>query len=77
MSWQAINDMLGRAMIDERFARLLLTDPPLAAREGGFNLTPEESEVLQRVKINDIAELSQVLLTELRNYEQQGLSSEG
>ena len=77
MSWQAINDMLGRAVIDEHFATLLLADPLSAAQEGGFDLTQKELEVLRRVKSRDIVELSQFLLIEFKKDEQRGVSAEG
>jgi|GraSoiStandDraft_54_1057290.scaffolds.fasta_scaffold473736_2 hypothetical protein len=70
MSRKAINNLLGQAMIDDRFARKLLADPLQAALEGGFDLTVKERAILQSVKARNIAELSQVLLEQLEDEEQ-------
>lgn len=66
MSWKTINELLGRATIDRRFAQKLLANPLQAALEGGFDLTPQEQAVLRDVKANDLAELSQILLARLK-----------
>lgn len=62
MSWQTVNQMLGLAMIDEKFAHRLLTDPLHTALEFGFDLTREEQDFLRDVKASDVAELSQILV---------------
>ena len=62
MSWQTVNQMLGLAIVDTKFAHRLLANPLYAAVEFGFDLTPEEQEFLREVKAQDIAELSQILI---------------
>jgi hypothetical protein len=70
MSRKTINNLLGQAIIDDSFARKLLADPLQAALQGGFDLTPEEQEILRRIKAKDIAELSKVLMEQLKDEEQ-------
>jgi len=67
MSWQAINDILGKALLDQRFAKMLLTDPAHAVREGGFDLTAEELDVFLKIKAENIVDLSANLLTQFEN----------
>ncbi len=67
MSWQAINDILGKALLDQRFAKMLLLDPARAVREGGFDLTAEELDVLLKIKAENIIDLSTNLLTQFKN----------
>lgn len=62
MSWQAINNLLTRAVLDPHFAHTLLTDPVEAIHESGLDLTGEEKQILCKAKARDIAELSQILL---------------
>ncbi len=70
MSWQAINDILGRALLDQHFASTLLTDPLSAVREGGFDLTSEELDVLLNVKAENIIALSNMLLIQFKDNRQ-------
>lgn len=70
MSRKTINNLLGQAMIDDRFASKLLADPLQAALQGGFELTVEEQAILHSIKARDIAELSQILLEQLKDEEQ-------
>jgi hypothetical protein len=65
MSWQNINHILGLAMVDTNFARRLLTNPLVAIREFGFELTAEEERVLREVRASDVSELSQILVAKL------------
>jgi predicted secreted hydrolase len=62
MSWQTINQILGLAMVDEKFAGRLLANPLEAVREFGFDLTDEEQATLLKVRAKDISELSQILV---------------
>ena len=62
MSWQTINKILGLTTVDPEFARRLLANPLVAVQEVGFDLTPEEQQVLGTVRVNDIAELSRILV---------------
>ncbi|MEO9028675.1 MAG: Os1348 family NHLP clan protein [Ktedonobacteraceae bacterium] len=62
MSWQTINEILGLAIVDAKFAHRLLANPLSATQELGFDLTEEEQDVLRQVKASDISELSQVLI---------------
>jgi predicted secreted hydrolase len=64
MSWQTINQILGLAMVDEKFAGRLLANPLEAVREFGFDLTDEEQATLLKVRAKDISELSQILVEE-------------
>lgn len=65
MSWQNINQMLGLAMVDTKFADRLLANPLTAIREFGFDLTDEEENILREVKASDVSELSQILVERL------------
>lgn len=65
MSWQTINQILGLAMVDEKFARRLLANPLPTIREFGFDLTEKEEHILREVKANDVSELSQILVERL------------
>lgn len=67
MSWQAINDILGKALLDQRFAEMLLMNPVRAVREGDFDLTAEELDVLLKIKAESIVDLSAKLLIQLEN----------
>ncbi|HEU5378224.1 MAG TPA: Os1348 family NHLP clan protein [Ktedonobacteraceae bacterium] len=69
MSWQTINNMLGLAIIDPKFANRLLANPLLTAEEFGFELTTAEREVLRDVQARDITELGQILLKRLGGEE--------
>ena len=62
MSWQTINQILGLAMVDSKFARRLLANPLAAVHEFGFDLTTEEQRTLAQVKASDISQLSQILV---------------
>ncbi|HEY1351802.1 MAG TPA: Os1348 family NHLP clan protein [Ktedonobacteraceae bacterium] len=70
MSWQTINNILTRAVLDAQFAHTLLTDPLEAILESGLDLTWEERQVLCEAKARDIAELSQILLARFGDGEQ-------
>lgn len=65
MSWQTINQILGLAMVDEKFAGRLLANPLEAVREFGFDLTEEEQATLLKVRAKDVSELSQILVEKL------------
>lgn len=69
MSWQEINRILTRAMIDGQFAGKLLADPIRAIGDAGFDLTAEEQQVLREAKAKDIVELSQIILRQIEHEE--------
>jgi hypothetical protein len=69
MSWQTINKILSRAVVDTQFASRLLADPLAAVQEFGFDLTIEEQNVLCKVNARDISELSQILLEKFASKE--------
>lgn len=52
-------------MIDPDFCEELLVDPPTAALRHGWQLTPEELEVLRQIKVNTIYEFSEQVLEKL------------
>lgn len=70
MSKKAINRLLGRALLDDHFAEKLLANPLRTAQEAGYDLTLEEQAILQNARAKDVAELSQILLTQLKDNEQ-------
>ena len=65
MSWEVVNQIVARALIDTRFAQNVLTDAPQAIKDAGFELTLEEQQVFQDIKARDIPELAQILLKQL------------
>jgi hypothetical protein len=67
MSWQMVNDILGKALFDQSFAKLLLSDPLHAVREGGFDLTAEELDVLLAIRAENIIDLSRQLRLHFKN----------
>lgn len=69
MSWQAINKLLARAMIDPRFAGRLLDNPLQTLQEAGFELTAEERQIFCNARARDISELSQLLLAQVKRGE--------
>ncbi|HET8842794.1 MAG TPA: Os1348 family NHLP clan protein [Ktedonobacteraceae bacterium] len=70
MSWQTLNNILTRAMIDPLFANKLLSNPLEAVHEFGFEITPREQQILNTAQAKDISELSQLLLTQLGDTEE-------
>lgn len=72
MTWETINQLLGRAAVDDHFAGKLVANPLRAAQEIGCELTAEEKAILQNVWVSDITELSQTLLSRMKNEEQPG-----
>ena len=70
MSWQTLNSILTRAMIDPLFANKLLSNPLEAVHEFGFEITPKEQQILNAVQVKDISELSQLLLNQLEHTEE-------
>lgn len=74
MSWQTIDEMLGLAIIDLAFREELLQSPLAAARERGFELTPDEASLVQAIRASDLSEFSQCIVdaknsTTLQNKE--------
>lgn len=65
MSWEAINKIFTRAMIDTQFAQSLLADPLQAVNDAGFELTADEQSIFFGAKANDVSELSAIILTRL------------
>jgi hypothetical protein len=62
MSWQAIDEMLGLALIDPVFCEALLREPIRAAEDQGFKLTAEEKRFFQGIRAHDLSEFSQRLI---------------
>lgn len=62
MSWQTINQVLGLAIVDAKFAQRLLADPLVAIWEFGFELTEEEQHTLGQIKVDNVSDLSQILV---------------
>lgn len=65
MSKETLNKLVGLAMIDPDFCEELLADPPTAALNRGWQLTPEELEVLSQIKVDTIYEFSEQVLEKL------------
>ena len=56
MSWKIINEILGLAIVDPTFQGKLLASPLSAVQERGFDLTPEETDILQCIHAHDLCE---------------------
>jgi hypothetical protein len=67
MSWQTMNKILTRAMVDPLFVSKLLVDPLKTVHQYGFEITQEEERILHGAKVKDISELSQLLLEQLKH----------
>ena len=67
MSWEIINKILGRAALDQDFARMLLDDPSTAIHTQGFQLTPEEQRAFNAISARNLTELSQQLIQHLHH----------
>jgi hypothetical protein len=65
MSRDVINQILGLAAIDKEFARQLLEKPLPAIHSKGFQLTSEESKILQNYQARTLQDLSKYLLQKL------------
>jgi hypothetical protein len=65
MSWEAINKIFTRAMIDRQFAQKLLINPLQTVHNAGFELTSEEEQIFHVARASDISELSKIVLTQL------------
>jgi hypothetical protein len=65
MSWKTVNRILGQAAIDPEFRQMLQKDPLAALEAQGFELTPEEQEVLTKFSSLPFPEFCQRLLEEL------------
>lgn len=65
MSWKIVNQILGLAAIDKKFAQELLTEPLAAIQARGFQLTDEEQEAFRLISARTMSELSQQLLQKL------------
>jgi hypothetical protein len=62
MSWQTIDEMLGLAVIDPAFREELLHSPLSAARERGFELSPDEEQLVQTIHAHDLSEFSRCIV---------------
>lgn len=62
MSWQIINQILGLAAVDKKFARDLLKEPLASIQARGFHLTLEEQRVFSKITASSMNELSQRLM---------------
>jgi hypothetical protein len=50
-------ELVGRAVVDEAFRAKLVADPEQAAKEGGYDLTPEQLNALQSADLKGLAEV--------------------
>jgi hypothetical protein len=50
-------ELVGRAVVDEAFRAKLVADPEHAAKEGGYDLTPEQLNALQSADLKGLAEV--------------------
>jgi len=66
MSWEIVNQILGLAVIDKKFAQELLQDPLAAVQRRGFQLTPEEQRVFSTISAQSLHEFVQHLIQELK-----------
>jgi hypothetical protein len=53
MSQQAVQNLIGRAVMDEAFRQLLFSDPDKAFE--GFDLTEAEKEILRNLDADEVA----------------------
>ncbi|HEU5226713.1 MAG TPA: Os1348 family NHLP clan protein [Ktedonobacteraceae bacterium] len=66
MSWEIINQILGLASIDKKFAQELLEEPLAAVQRRGFQLTPEEQQVFGTISAHSLHEFVRRLIQELK-----------
>lgn len=59
MSEQALNQMVGWALVDKDFRHRLLSNPVGASTR--FDLTPEERQVLRNFRVNSLEQLAKEL----------------
>jgi hypothetical protein len=67
MSWEIINQILGLATIDQKFARDLLKEPLATVQIRGFQLTAEEQCVFSQHAAKDLNAFSQYLMQALHH----------
>ena len=65
MSWKTVNEVLSLASIDQDFCQELLVDPLNTIRHYGFQLTEHEQQVISQIKVNDLTQLSQIIMEQL------------
>jgi hypothetical protein len=53
MSQQAVQNLIGRAVMDKTFRELLFSDPDKAF--GGYDLTEEEKTILRNLDADEVA----------------------
>ena len=70
MSWKTINQILGRACIDQAYWQALQQNPLAALAEEGFELTPEEKAVFEEFVQLSFPEFCRHLLDKLAPDEQ-------
>lgn len=63
MSWKAINELMGLAIVDPDFCQELLADPHAAIRKKDFDLTTKELEVIGTIRADNIAEFSKIIMS--------------
>lgn len=66
MPLETMNQILGLATVDRKFAQELLEDPITAIEAHGFTLTEREKEMLLASKAKNLQELSQYILQNMR-----------
>ena len=63
MSREAIDKMIGEAMVNKRFRAILLSNPGKVA--GSFHLSPEELQLLSNIRTHSLEELASRLYNEI------------
>ena len=57
-----MHELVGRAVVDEAFRAKLVANPEQAAKEAGFDLTPEQLNAFQATDLKGLGEgLAEVL----------------
>jgi len=64
MSREAIDKIIGEALVNERFRAVLLSSPGKVA--GSFHLSPEERQLLSNVRAGSLEELASQLYNQIR-----------
>ncbi len=57
-----MNQILGLAVVDQKFWQDLQKNPLTAIEQQGFELTPDEQAILCSIPVNDLSEFSQNLM---------------
>lgn len=71
-STEAIDKIIGEALVNKRFRAILLSNPGKLG--GSFNLSPEERQLLSNLRVGSLEELASQLYDEIRKCEQDHVS---